>query len=495
MGFDDAMKAVGEFGYTQKIQQVILNSIQLFGAMHMLSLVFVGREPTTVMCGDELSVYDDVCHMKPPCDDYKYGDEFTSIATEWDLVCEKSHKVGLAQSIFMAGVLFGNVHFGSFSDHYGRLRMTLIGLALLSVLGTLSAMVWTFEQFLVFRFLVGYGAGGVILSVFVLQTENLSSHHRALSATCCPSTFALGVMLYALMAYFIRDWRNLLLLSSLPVGAYLLIYFVIPESPRWLISKGRISEAEDILHEIGRKNGMKVTRSMINLSETKTTPKTDKYGLLDCFKTPVLRMRMIILICSWFTASMVYYGLTMNAGNLGSNVYISFALSGLVELPAYLFGFLVLNRTGRRKAMAASMFVGGVSCLSLLLISKEDETRVKIRTALALIGKMGISSAFNIVYIYSSELLPTVLRNSGMGICSMAARIGGVVAPQIIPMGDRTTFLIFGGTALACAIFDLGLPETLNKPLPESIDDVERDAAVTDKQEKYSSKGLLTSRL
>ncbi|XP_071495351.1 solute carrier family 22 member 15-like [Diadema antillarum] len=486
MDFDDALKKVGEFGRAQVVHQVILCTLQFFSAFQMLSLAFVGKAPT-VYCEGKPPVYDDVCDMDPPCQEYRYGTEFTSIVSEWDLVCDKSHYVGYAQSMYMAGVLVGNLHFGTLSDRYGRLKMTLISLCLLTSLGTLSAVLWSFKLFFIFRFLVGYGAGGVILTSFVLQTENLTSSYRTKVASCIPACFAGGVMIFAAMAYFIRHWRNLLLAAALPVSAYLLMYFVIPESPRWLMTRGRVSEAEEVLYKLGLQNGRSVPRSAIKLSDTKkekAEPSSQNASLLDCFRTPVLRMRMLILICSWFTSSLVYYGLTMNASNLGSNMYVSFALSGLVEIPAYVFGFFLLNRTGRKKAMCASMFIGGAACLSMLIIPATDETMVNIRTGMALVGKMGISSAFNIVYIYTAELLPTVLRNSGMGICSMASRIGGIVAPQVLPMGEATTYLVFGTTGLICSVLDLKLPETLNKALPETIADVEGSVKVPTPEEE-----------
>ncbi|XP_038065659.1 solute carrier family 22 member 15-like [Patiria miniata] len=473
MEFDKVLKTVGEFGRVQKSNFLLLASMNGFMAMHMLALAFVGKEPQHVFCGDNPRATVHPCSPKArPCSHYTYSNEFTSIVTEWDLVCGNAYKVGLVQSIFMFGVLTGVMLFGMMADKYGRRKISLLGLILMSMFGMLSALTQSYVQFAVTRFLLGMATGGVILCSFVLATENLGTAYRGPAGTILQAIFCIGIMLFAVLAYFIRSWRVLLFTTTLPLIGYLSINWLVPESPRWLASQGRVSEAEDILYYIGHTNGKNITKAMVKLKISSNPTSAKQYGILDCFRTPVIRSRMIIMIFTWFTCSMVYYGLTMNASNQGGNMYTSFALSGVAELPAYAVCFLLLNKFGRRKLLLMSTFTAGITCLSLVTVPAHPETE-NLRISLAFVGKMGIAAAFNIVYIFASELLPTVVRNSGMGVCSVAARFGGVVAPSVIMMGDLLAFLVFGAAAFISGVLDLWLPETLDKALPESIRDVE----------------------
>ncbi|XP_071798882.1 solute carrier family 22 member 15-like [Asterias amurensis] len=242
---------------------------------------------------------------------------------------------------------------------------------------------------------------------------------------------------------------------------------------------------------MGRTNGLKVTRSMLSLnSRINETKVKASHGTLDLFRTPIMRMRMMILMITWFTCCLTYYGLTFGASGLGGNMYINLALSGLVEVPASLLSVCSLNRLGRRPTMAGSLFIASVSCLGVVAFPKSlDGAMSSAQTCLALIGKMGISVSFNTLYLFSSELLPTVLRNTGMGVCSMSARVGGILAPMLPPFGDRVAYLTFGIVALLSSILDLSLPESLNKPLPETVADVEiqKHQASSEKEEKLLS--------
>uniref|UniRef100_A0A914VN35 Major facilitator superfamily (MFS) profile domain-containing protein n=1 Tax=Plectus sambesii TaxID=2011161 RepID=A0A914VN35_9BILA len=90
---------------------------------------------------------------------------------------------------------------------------------------------------------------------------------------------------------------------------------------------------------------------------------------------------------------------------------------------------------------------------------------------------MGISASFAVVWLHSAEIFPTPMRNAGMGICSMAARVGGVMAPFATFMGDvypKSELLIFGSFAIAAGLLNTRLPETKHKPLPECVDDMWR---------------------
>ncbi|PIK53111.1 putative organic cation transporter protein, partial [Apostichopus japonicus] len=98
------------------------------------------------------------------------------------------------------------------------------------------------------------------------------------------------------------------------------------------------------------------------------------------------------------------------------------------------------------------------------------------KTMIAMIGKFGISASFSLIYIYSAEVIPTPLRSVGVGMCSTAARVGGILAPLILLLDDvwePLPLLIFGFSAVIGGILVLYLPETRGKMLPETIEEGE----------------------
>ncbi|XP_070549268.1 solute carrier family 22 member 15-like [Ptychodera flava] len=474
MDFDKILKSIGEFGKQQRQQFVIVATIcSMWTAVHMLCLAFVGLVP-------EFHCLDQKVNMKT--------DDVISI---WDLVCSERYKIGFTQSIYMSGVLVGSYIFSSLSDSYGRRISFFLSVGLLTAFSLGSAAATSYNMFCILRFLTAMCNGGAGLTGFILATETVGPSYRALAGTLVQAYFAIGIVIYGGIAYLIRDWRYLIAVTSMPGILFTMAYWIIPESPRWLITRGRVHEAEDILHYIANKNGMRVTKGMLQLessdkssNSSKSSPMAEKtYGFLDLFRHWELRKRMLILTYTWFTCSMVYYGLTMNASSLGGDRYLNFILSGIVELPAYLVCMMFINRSGRQKTLFWSMMLGGIACLSLIIIPSNTSHIDSIKTSLALLGKMGIAAAFNIIYIYTAELLPTAFRNTGIGVCAMAARIGGILAPAVVPLGESLAFFIFGGTGFTAGMFDYLLPESLNKPLPETIADLSQTSSkVTNKE-------------
>lgn len=469
MDFENALQNVLQnIGLYHWLYFLMAVSIQIFWNPHVTILAFIG-DPPGFSCLDNKGAKVETCDKQ--CKKYIYGEEFTSIATEWDLVCDEKYKVNFAQEVLMFGFLVGVVVLGNGSDKLGRLRTTLMCLYVLIATQLFMLICKNFFQFALSRFVLGFCIGGGSLTTYVIISENILPHQRALAGTFSNITFALGNVALATMAYFIRDWRMLSLAIAITNIPYILMACIMPESPRWLSSKGRISEAEDVLYHFGKLSNPNFSRKSVSLT-TGQEKKSAGGGIFDAFKTPELRRRTLSLMLAWFTCSFVYYGLTMNSSSQGSNRYVSFALSGLVEIPAHLLCTVTLNRVGRKRTLFFALLTGGLCCLFVDFTSP-DATGIFSPLALSLAGKMGISMAFNAIYLFSLELLPTVIRNGAMGMCSMAARIGGIAAPMLSTFGDTVTFMGFGVTGIISGLLMLSLPETLGKPLPETIEDVE----------------------
>ena len=494
MDVDDVFSMIGEAGLWQKKSACVIYLFQMAVSMQMVQLVIVGAQPK-IFCHVKGGAATAVEGCGKHCT-YTYGDSFTSIVTEWDLVCKDSWKVGAVQSFFMLGVMIGAVICGHLSDKYGRKKIYLPVIAAWHTLCILSTFATTLQVFTVIRFLFGIAQGAAGLIMCILLSEILGASKRGVYLMVLQLTFAVGICTFAAIGYFVRDWQHLSLLTSvsfLPIG--LGSYWYTVESPRWLYSKGRISEAEEVLRYIARGNGKQAESSRIRLKpiEYKQEKEGQKssHSIMTLLKEPKLRTGTLIQIYSWFVNSAVYYGLTMGAGSLGANLYVSIALSGAVEIPGYGLMYILQDRLGRVLTIVSFMVVGGLSCIAILLTPVHA---TNVNTVLALIGKTSIAGSFAVIYLHSAEYHATEIRNTAMAILVMAARIGGIVAPMIIPLGDiypSLQFFIFGMAAFTAGVGNYGLEETLNKPMPETIGDMlgptHQDRKISDDKVKLLS--------
>nr|XP_027228861.1 LOW QUALITY PROTEIN: solute carrier family 22 member 15-like [Penaeus vannamei] len=247
----------------------------------------------------------------------------------------------------------------------------------------------------------------------------------------------------------------------------------VPESPRWLVTQGKNDEAKVVLEDMAKKN--RKSKELPSHWELKSSGGKNKEkksnGVRDLVSHPYVLLLTLIQIFSWFVNSCTYYGLTMAASNLGGDVYISTALSGLIEIPACITAAAVIDRVGRRITLCTAMLLGGTACVLIFIPVKY----VTVITGLALCGKLSISASFSVAYVHSAEIFPTIIRNSAVGIVSVAARVGGIVAPFILMLGDfipNMQFTVFGLMTFLAGVLNLKLPETLGQPMPENIADV-----------------------
>ncbi|KAK4305397.1 hypothetical protein Pmani_022711 [Petrolisthes manimaculis] len=479
---DDVLNITGQFGWSQKIYFVCFSSLQIFVAFHMLLSVFTGLEPSFVchVVGNDIKgghnetlVNHCVDNSPSKCTRVEYTSQYKSFATEWHLICSEKYKVALVQSLWMGGVMSGALLLGGMADRLGRLR-TLMG----ALLGTIafegfSAFSPSYLIMLVLRFFGGMSCAIVILVSFVLSQELVGSEWRSFCGICLGMSFAVGIAVFSALAAVVSTWRILTFVCSVSGIVFLLLPCYLPESPRWLASEGRAEEAKEVLEGIAKLNGtLKNLPSHWEVSVTAGKGKKKTPGLSMLLSHSYVTLLTLILIFSWFVNSATYYGLTMAASDLGGDVYMSTALNGLVEVPAGIIAISIIDKLGRRVTLCGFMLVGGMACLSIQFIPQRF---VMVSTGLALCGKLGISASFSACYIHSGEIFPTAIRNSGMGLVSVAARVGGMLAPFILMLGDvipNLQFSALGLLTLMAAFLNMKLPETQGHPMPDTVADI-----------------------
>ncbi|XP_077998766.1 organic cation transporter protein-like [Glandiceps talaboti] len=363
-------------------------------------------------------------HVSISCSKWTYDkSQYTSTTvTEWNLVCRSKWLRQLALSMLYTGFLIGALSFGAISDRYGRLVAIYSALFLQSVFGFLSALSPNFVVFLMCQFVVGCSNPGVMLTGYAYVIEWTAPSKRAFIGNMLAVAFAIGHMTMALLAFFIRDWRLLQAIISIP-PAFLLILCpirVLPESPRWLLSHGHVNEMDVIIRRAASENGTFLTNayfyaylqsskisSSSKLKQHKQSHK--KHSILDLCRWPKLRLATINIMYSWLAITVAYYGLSLLSTSLAGNEYLNFFLSGLVEVPAIVVPIYVLNRWGRKKPIAILFIICAVACFFYPIPPKEFRFLV---TPVMMIGKFSAAAAYWSITLYTTEIFPTVMRKT-----------------------------------------------------------------------------------
>ena len=247
------------------------------------------------------------------------------------------------------------------------------------------------------------------------------------------------------------------------------------------MSQGRIKEAENILRKIEEENGYHNSEQIHLKLETKRIKgggEASQRGIMDLFTHKSVCVITAIMMLLWCVTSMVYYGLALNVKHLGGSLYVNFILGSLIELPSFVVTQFLLSRLGRRLSLFCLLLSGSFSCFLCMFLQLQGGHNVTAISMTALAGRFCISASYAVLYVYSAELFPTVVRNAGMGVSSLSARVGGMVAPFIVLLGDHHTslpMLVFACTALLAGIVGLRLRETQGKRMPETFDDIEEN--------------------
>ncbi|XP_078086610.1 solute carrier family 22 member 3-like [Mustelus asterias] len=399
----------------------------------------------------------------------------TTIVSEYELVCEDAWKVDMSQACLEIGFFLGALTTGYTADRFGRKLCLLACLAGTGVSGIAVAVAPTYSAFVIFQILEGLFGRGVCLINAVIATELVGPRYRRVVIFVTQAVFSLGVMLLPVFAYLVKSWKGIQMAISVPHFVLLLYCCLIPESPRWLLSRKRIKEALKIAQDIADRNGKSLPSTYKEMVRGENSSEEIKNpSLLDLFRTPQMRKRTLILMYSWFTSNVVYLGLILRLGIQGGDSYVDLFVAGAVELPATLLGFLLVERVGRRSPFMVSQLLAGTFCLLAACVSEDMHW---LKTAVATLGRCGITMSISILFLVTNELQPTSIRNFGVSICSSPSAIGGIVAPFVLfklaTVWSELPLVIFGVLSLAAGGLAQLLPETRGTRLPETVDDVE----------------------
>jgi len=415
----------------------------------------------------------------------------SSLVEEFTFLCSSEWKRTIYSALYMFGMLFGSYFFGWVSDSFGRLKSLMLAIVTVSVGGLLGAFCtgdgitdelgtgWGIHLFGLLRFITGMGGIGSFVVAFVLLVEHVGRKFTTLVGIAIEIPFALGEAFLGLEAFFIRDWQALQVAAYLPILGLLGLWWLVPESPRWLIGTGNFEQAKIEAQRVAKGNDRDLPDHLLktaSISQNMVVEEHTSTSVLDLFRPRKMLLRTLNMFFQWFSVTMCYYGLSFASTSLSSGgPYVNFLLSVLIEIPGCIFSIFVIDCWGRKPVLSLCQVVSGLACICCsLLQGHSNPIALGLQMFLSLLGKFGAAAAFSIVFLYTAELFPTPIRNQAVGACSLVARIGGVFA---LLLDNLKVFwlpapvFIMGVVATVAGSLAVFFPETLGSRLPETMAD------------------------
>lgn len=400
------------------------------------------------------------------------------LAKEWQLA---PAQMGMIGSIGLIGMALGAVISGTVADHLGRKKVFSITVLLYSIASAMCALAWDYTSLLCFRFLVGFGLGGELPVAATLVSEYAPSRVRGRFIVLLESFWGLGWIVAACIAYFfipVYGWRMAFGIGALPALYVFLIRLHMPESVRYLLAKGRVQEARDIVVKLEEKLHVPVQPFT---SDHEILPPKTVVSFRELWKKPFIS-RTVMLWLVWFGINFSYYGIFMWLPSMvfqqGFTVVKTFEyvlVMTLAQLPGYYCAAWLVDKLGRKYTLSAFLLFSGVA--SYFFGHAATATTLMVWGSVMSFFNLG---AWGVLYTYTPEQYPTTIRALGSGWAAGFGRFGGMAAPLMTGIvigrgfGFGFVFYMFAFVFLAVAavVLSLGI-ESKQKDL-ESITTVSR---------------------
>ncbi|KAF2358406.1 Major facilitator sugar transporter-like [Trinorchestia longiramus] len=412
-----------------------------------------------------------------PCQagyEYSQEDFEKTLATRLDWVCVDSGNVAMWQSIGIAGNVVGTLMLNPLSDKIGRRAVFVLSATIHGVMGIVRVFVQPLWLVMFSQFLANTSFPPMLEISLILVYELVSSKWRSRVTAISYMFWSAGTCTLALIAWLSRTDQLLSIIINLPFLLYIPAAYFIPESPRWLLTKGRVDEAFTLLSRLAAVNGRPIPPTLKQeVSDISKRRQPTSGTVFQLLKTPVLRRRTILLTWCYVLNNLFFYGLIYNTANMNGNVFINFFLNGLSEIPANTTGWWASLNLGRRFSQSVC-FLLAATFSGFTIFTENAPTWVSI--SLLTTSKFFITISFLVVYLMMGELYPTSHCGRGVGFASLFASIAGTTAPYIADSSRKwygSPFVILMILGLSGSVLSSFLPETLNAPIPQNLKEAE----------------------
>lgn len=401
-----------------------------------------------------------------------------ALAVHWSLTPTELSWVG---SIGFVGMAIGAALGGLLADRIGRRQVFAATLLIYGLATGAAALSTGLAMLIVLRFIVGLGLGAELPVASTLVSEFAPRRIRGRVVVILEGFWAVGWIMAALIGYFVvptsdDGWRWALAVGLIPAAYALVIRYGLPESVRFLESKGRFDEAERIVREYEASAGVAPPAEPTATQPTATEPApTTAEAPRESIWSPRLRRRTGALWIVWFGINFSYYGAFIWLPSLlvsqGFDLVRSFGYTliiTLAQLPGYAVAAWLIEVWGRRITLA--VFLSG-SAVSAGLFGLADSPATIIAAGMALsFSNLG---AWGALYAIGPELYPTTTRGSGTGAAAAFGRIASIIAPLLVPLlldaGDTAlVFGVFAAAFVVAALAAASLPERRGVALEET---------------------------
>ncbi|XP_013913109.1 PREDICTED: putative solute carrier family 22 member 31 [Thamnophis sirtalis] len=409
----------------------------------------------------------------------------STLVTQWDLVCAKHWQVPLEQTTHLLGWLLGYVALGAACDRFGRRIIFALSLVLSVPLGFGVALAVGYPMLVVMRLLFGAVLAGAFLSLYVARLELCDPPHRLMVTMSASFFWVAGELFLPGLAVAVAEWR--MLQGAITLGLTLLAACwwspsLFPESARWLLATQQLQRGKRALLDLARGNGV----SLENGSPTGETllaemdgqaggvPRAAYSSVCRVFSTRVVWKNSLILGFTAFIGSGIRHCFARNLAPYGPRFYFPYFLLAGSEAVAVLFLCLTVDHFGRRAVLLFGTILTGIS--SLLLLALMQYLMAWLVLALSILGILASQAVAALSIFFASEVLPTVVRGGGLGLILAAHTLGQAATPLMDIQPNRGFFLhhvVFASFAVLSVLSVMLLPETSQRPLPDSVQEGE----------------------
>ncbi|XP_028178209.1 solute carrier family 22 member 3-like [Ostrinia furnacalis] len=410
------------------------------------------------------------------CSSWVYESQ-NSVVSHLNLACQP-WQINMVGTIHNLGMLFSMLITGWISDRYGRKKIVIFCFTTCFV-GIFKIFAASYPVYVTIEFLEALLSGGCYAVASIMMIEITGRKYRILSGVLFAYAVYMGETCFATLAILIPHWKNLVLVMYGPCILFLGLVFTLHESPRWLILNGKTEQAINNLKVIAKTNNIKINeQDLCNLDDKQLRQKFDiqnyetREGLKEVFKSREMVKRLLVGLSARFSSNFVYYGLMINSVYLPGNKYTNFLLATVMSFPGELLSLYLMNKIGRKLPLIVGFAISGAVCVLSAFI---PDSLSWAKITCFLVGKVIVAVCFTGGITYTMELFPTSARGSLLGLCSLSARLGGMLAP-LTPILNGVSVILpalcFGASAVITGLMIMLTPETKGMPLMDTIEQV-----------------------